>query len=140
MATMTRYAAPSLLAACLAATLLGGATEAHAARSGPFQDVFVLDFQSDDPQNCTAADVDVDHQRAADFFRRARRVSSRTIHDAYETFPCRALGVMKLRGQHCTWSINAGLHALVQCGQREFHYACDTCQDLLTPSRLPNRP
>jgi len=130
----------ALLVACCMAVLLGGLGEAHAASSGPFRDVFVLDFQSEEPRNCTAADVDLDNERAAAFFRRARRVSYRTIHDAYETFPCRALGVMRLHGQHCTWSINAGLYATVRCGGKEVHYACDECQDLLTPARPPVRP
>lgn len=119
-----------LAAACLLCT----DTRVQAADAGPFRDVYVLDFQSDDPANCTAADVDVDHQRAATFFQRARKISSRAIHDYYDTFPCRAVGVLRLHGQQCTWTLNAGLHATVRCQGKESHYACDDCQALLTPA------
>lgn len=124
------------LLALVAAT--GPLLATAAADAGPFREVRVTGFHSDEPEACKAADVNVDHRRAAIFFQRAQKVSYRVIHDRYNTFPCWAQGSLTFRGKACTWRLNAGLYATLHCsGMRTAYYGCAACQDLLTPPRRP---
>ena len=52
------------------------------------KDLYVDDFSSDDPANCTTSDVDLTHLQALLFFKRARVVDYKILHDHYELAPC----------------------------------------------------
>ncbi|MCW7538954.1 hypothetical protein OOT46_14000 [Aquabacterium sp. A7-Y] len=118
-----------ILATC---AFLSACTHSVALPSPLFEEVFVKDFESSEPaRRCRASDVNLDHARAGAFFRRAREVDSRTLHDNYDIAPCRVLGTLKYQGQTCDWSVDAGATGWVRCADRRWLFACDDCKDLL---------
>lgn len=92
----------SLLASLLAACAVAGM------RQAPITDVDVADFESDDMQSCRPSDVPLNHAQAHDFFRRARQVDYKVIHDHYDVAPCYIEGTLKSRTNTCEWKIRAG--------------------------------
>lgn len=115
----------------VAVALIGAcATTSPTFRPDGVRDVYLSDFESTEPQRCTPADVPGSHADAADYFRRAKVVDAKTLHDHYEHAPCAALGVLQYGGQTCRWRITAAWTGTVLCGGREWILACDDCQDL----------
>ncbi len=113
--------------------LLGVAAAAAAMAAGSprerFSEVYVADFKSEEPASCRPSDVPLDHARARHFFRRARVVDDRVIHDHYAVAPCWVEGTLLDRGKSCEWRIRAGATAEIRCGKRTRHYVCDDCDD-----------
>mgnify|MGYP005755982735 CR=1 FL=1 len=93
--------------------------------------VHLSDFESTEPQRCTPADVPGRHADAAAFFRRAKPVDAKTLHDHYEHAPCAALGVLQYQGQTCTWRITAAWVGAVRCDGHEWLLVCDDCENLI---------
>src|SRR5437879_2738300 len=46
-------------------------------------DVYVQDFHSAEPASCRKSDVDLNHSKAGEFFKRAKIVDAMTLHDHY---------------------------------------------------------
>lgn len=107
------------------------ATGLSAFRPDAVRDVYLSDFESTEPQRCTPADVPGRHADAAAFFRRAKLVDAKTLHDHYEYAPCAALGVLQYQGQTCTWRITAAWTGAVRCDGREWLLVCDDCENLI---------
>jgi hypothetical protein len=107
------------------------ATGPSAFRADAVRDVYVADFESTEPQRCTSADVPNRHADAAAFFRRAKLVDAKTLHDHYEHAPCAALGVLHYQGLTCAWRITAAWTGVLRCDGREWLLVCDDCEDLL---------
>lgn len=123
---MPRILPPIVIAMLLAAM-------APCAATSPFEEVRIKGFQSSDPERCKISDVDLDAASATTFFKRARKVDARTVHDRYDIAPCQMEGDLAYRGQTCSWSIDAGAVATVACDDELSYYVCDRCQALLTP-------
>lgn len=121
---MTRYLVMLGVALCLAAC--AGPAE-NVAR---IDAVYVADFRSDAPASCRSSDVPLNHAQAAQFFRQAKAVDYRTLHDHYDIAPCHIEGTLKQGGQSCTWKIRAGATGSIQCAGQTQHFACDTCGEL----------
>lgn len=100
-------------------------------RPDAVRDVYLSDFESTEPQRCTPADVPGRHADAAAFFRRAKPVDAKTLHDHYEQAPCAALGVLKYQGQTCSWRITAAWTGTVRCDGHEWLLVCNDCEDLI---------
>jgi len=94
------------------------------------RDVYVADFNSEDIEHCRPSDVDLSNSQARDFFRRARQVDSKILHDFYNYAPCYIEGVLKYKSQSCDWQIRAGATGQIKCGNSIWYFACDNCQDL----------
>ncbi len=120
---MVALAGAVLVSAC--------ATGLSAFRPDAVRDVYLSDFESTEPQRCTPADVPGRHADAADFFRRAKPVDAKTLHDHYEHAPCAALGVLQYQGQTCTWRITAAWVGAVRCDGHEWLLVCDNCENLI---------
>lgn len=113
--------------------LVGCCVQAPATSAdGEFSELYVADFATDEPEECTSRDIDFSHAQARDFFRRARQVEYRVIHDHYPVAPCYMVGVVQYRGQACDWKIRPGGTASIRCGDETRHFVCDDCEDLLS--------
>ena len=94
------------------------------------KDLYVDDFHSDDVGNCKTSDVDLNHLQARLFFQRARIVEYKIIHDHYELAPCYLEGPLAYKSEPCTWKIRAGATGSISCGDKEWYFVCDNCEDL----------
>ena len=83
-------------------------------------DLYVDDFQSDDPSSCGPSDVPLDHREAREFFRLARPVTSRELHDHYELAPCYVTGPVRYRKRQCTFEIRPGAVGTIVCDRESF--------------------
>lgn len=92
-------------------------------------EVYVADFHSDDT-SCRPSDVDLDHNKASQFFLRSKQIDARTLHDHYDIAPCYIEGTLKQAGKSCSWKIFAGATGEVSCIEKTDIYACDDCGDL----------
>ncbi|MGQ5490237.1 hypothetical protein ACUH78_15435 [Thauera sp. ZXT1-4] len=95
-------------------------------------EVFIKDFRSAAPLDCTTADVALTHTEAAIFFSRAHALSPRQIADNYPAAPCFVEGTLLADGELCDWRITAAATGLIRCGPNEWHFACDDCDDILS--------
>lgn len=95
-----------------------------------FNDVYVQDFHSDNPKECTTSDVNLSHKQAHEFFKRAKIVDRKIIHDHYQYAPCYIEGTLKYKAKSCDWRIRAGSTGYVKCGDKNWLFACDDCDDL----------
>ncbi|WP_230970221.1 hypothetical protein [Nitrogeniibacter aestuarii] len=95
--------------------------------------VYIADFTSSDPKGCTTADVDLTHDEAHVFFRRARQLSEKALADHYPLAPCRIEGTLKHDGQPCDFDISAAMTGSITCGERRWFFACEDCGDLFGP-------
>jgi len=119
------------IASLIAMLLLGAcATPSPRLRPDAVRDVHLSDFESTEPQRCTPADVPGRHADAAAFFRRAKLVDAKTLHDHYEHASCAALGVLQYQGQTCSWRVTAAWTGAVRCDGHEWLLVCDDCEDL----------
>jgi len=100
------------------------------------QSFAVEKYSLDEQRGCRRSDVNVNDARAGEFFKRARQVEYREIHDNYDIAPCSASGTLVYKGKKCRWNINAGGTGWISCANNpekvEHHFACDNCNDLLT--------
>jgi len=95
--------------------------------------VYVADFRSSDPKACTTADVDLTHEEAAAFFRRAKQLSQQALADHYPLAPCRIDGTLEHKGQACDFEISAAMTGSIRCGEERWVFACEDCGDLFRP-------
>lgn len=100
------------------------------------QSFTVEKYVLDEKRGCRRSDININDARAVEFFRRARQVEYREIHDYYDIAPCSVLGTLMYKGKKCRWSINAGGTGWINCTddpeKLEHNFACDNCDDLLT--------
>jgi hypothetical protein len=102
---------------------------------GPgIEEISVSDFHSDEAEFCRPSDVPLGHREAREFFRLARRVTSRELHDHYDFAPCYVTGPVRYGGRACTFQIRAGATGSITCDEESFDFACDAC-DALFPAR-----
>jgi len=94
------------------------------------EDLYVDDFHSDDEGDCRPSDVPLGHREAREFFRLARQVTSRELHDHYDFAPCYVTGPVRYRGRPCTFQIRAGATGTITCNHETFDFACDSCDSL----------
>jgi hypothetical protein len=121
------------LSTLLVTSLLGCAgLPPHSNPPRHLDEVFVKDFRSIAPLDCTTADVALTHTEAATFFSRARVLSSRQIADNYPVAPCFVEGTLRADGERCDWRITAAATGFIRCGPNEWHFACDDCDELLS--------
>lgn len=92
--------------------------------------LYVDDFSSDDPVNCTTSDVDLTHLQSLQFFHKARVVEYRTIHQHYELAPCYIEGPLIYKKEPCRWEIRAGATGSINCKDNVWYFVCDNCNDL----------
>jgi len=109
----------------------------HGSDRNDVTDVYVEDFQSTEMDRCRPSDVPLDNGAAAEFFRRAKLVDGRTLHDHYNYAPCFVEGTLKYHSNSCEWRIRAGATGEIRCGQQERLFACDDCDDLFAPKSPP---
>lgn len=98
------------------------------------ENVYVQDFQSTEIDNCTQNDVNLSHADSAEFFRLARLVDSKVIHDHYNHAPCYIEGTLLYNGKICDWEIRAGKTAMIKCQNEEYNFICDSCESLFEKS------
>lgn len=93
-------------------------------------------YSLDESRGCRRSDINVNNARAEKFFRRAKQVEYRVIHDSYDIAPCSVSGSVTYNGKKCNWSINAGGTGWINCldspDSSGHNFACDNCDDLLT--------
>jgi hypothetical protein len=94
------------------------------------KNLYVDDFSSDDPENCTTSDVDLTRLQALQYFKRARVVEYRILHQHYELAPCYIEGPLIYKGKPCEWEIRAGATGSIKCNDKVWYFACDDCDDL----------
>ena len=104
----------------------------HGVNQLDITEVYVSDFRSEDMASCRPSDVDLNHHEAGEFFKRARQVEYRIIHDNYNHAPCNIEGVLKHRSRVCEWEIRAGGTGLIECRGEVRYFVCDTCDDLFS--------
>lgn len=112
------------------AFLVTMACSAETPNPAKFENVYVQDFYSDKPKECTTADVELSHKQAHEFFKRSKIVSSKILHDHYEYAPCFIEGTLKYKSKSCDWKIRAGATGSVTYGDKTWYFACDNCGDL----------
>ena len=119
-----------ILATALLAWLTGCSPQAETAPPSRLTEVFVKDFRSLAPAECTTADVALTHTEAETFFKRARHMTRKQVSDNYPTAPCFIEGTLKASGRLCEWRVTAAATGYIVCDGQEWHYACDDCGDL----------
>lgn len=100
-------------------------------------DIYIADFNSEDIKRCRPADVDLSHSQAQDFFKRAKQIDKKTLHDHYNFAPCYIEGTLKYRAKPCNFEIRAGATGQITCGQATEYFACDHCDDLFKSKPVP---
>ncbi|MGY5776256.1 hypothetical protein [Rhizobium sp. LEGMi135b] len=101
-----------------------------AARCEQIADLKIMAFRSEEPDRCRKSDVALSPAKAQEFFKRAKRINARILHDDYDLAPCYIEGTLKLDGEICDWNIRAGATGHVQCNKQQMYFACETCGDL----------
>lgn len=94
------------------------------------RDVYVADFKSENMASCRPNDVDLNKTQVAEFFRRARNVESKVLHDHYDLAPCYIQGTLRYQFRSCEWEVRAGSTGSITCSKRLEYFVCDTCDDL----------
>ena len=94
------------------------------------KNLYVDDFSSDDPANCTTSDVDLTRLQSLQFFKRARVVEYRILHQHYELAPCYIEGPLIYKEEPCEWEIRAGATGSIKCNDKIWYFVCDNCDDI----------
>lgn len=115
------------LRTCVVVLLGAACTSTLSVESPRIEDVYVDDFHSEDQASCRPSDVPLGHREAREFFRLARPVTSRELHDHYDIAPCYVAGPVRYGGRPCTFEIRAGATATITCDQDGYNFACDSC-------------
>jgi len=93
-------------------------------------ELYIADFVSDAPLQCQPSDVDLTKVEAIQFFRQARQVDYKILHDHYNFAPCGIEGTLRYQQQSCDWKINAGATGQIRCADTVRYFACDDCEQL----------
>ncbi|WP_286203005.1 hypothetical protein [Rhizobium lusitanum] len=93
-------------------------------------DLKIAAFHSEAPDRCRKSDVALTAAKARAFFKRAKQIDARILHDDYDLAPCYMEGTLKWDGKVCDWKIRAGATGHVQCNKQEIYFACEACGDL----------
>jgi hypothetical protein len=93
-------------------------------------DLKIIAFRSEAPDRCRGSDVALTPAKAQEFFKRAKQIDARILHDNYDLAPCYMEGTLKLDGRMCDWKIRAGATGHIQCDKQEMYFACQACGDL----------
>ncbi|NLS16438.1 hypothetical protein HGP16_07680 [Rhizobium sp. P40RR-XXII] len=110
-----------------AAALLCTSAAAHCEQ---IADLKIIAFRSEEPDRCRESDVALSPAKAREFFKRAKQIDARVLHDDYDLAPCYIEGTLKWGGKICDWNIRAGATGHVQCNKQEMYFACQACGDL----------
>lgn len=102
--------------------------------SSKINDLYVDSFHSDDIKSCVTSDVELNHSQAREFFKKARQVTYKVIHDHYQIAPCYIEGPLKYKGRPCSWKIRPGNTGSISCGNETWYFVCDECEYLYNPS------
>lgn len=97
-------------------------------------DLYVDDFTSSAPQQCTTADLPLQQADAVEFCARASVVDSKTLNDHYQLAPCQLEGTACYGKRRCNWQSQAGAMGALQCGEQRWLFACDDCEALFAPT------
>ncbi|SHE52759.1 hypothetical protein SAMN04487965_0084 [Microbulbifer donghaiensis] len=73
------------------------------------------------------SDFTVSLESAEDFFRKAKPISLKQLHDEHDYLPCYSYGTASVGSKSCTWEIRAGNTAELKCGTTVQLFACDDC-------------
>ncbi|MGP9802760.1 hypothetical protein [Rheinheimera sp. NSM] len=92
--------------------------------------LYIADFVSDAPEQCRPTDVDLSNIEVKQFFKQAREVAHKILHDHYNYAPCAIEGTLKYGQQSCNWQVRAGATGHIQCGEEHRYFACDDCAAL----------
>lgn len=111
----------------IAATLLSSSA---VALDRQITDLKIVAFRSEAPDQCRKSDVALTAAKAQEFFKRAKQIDARILHDDYDLAPCYLEGTLKWDGKMCDWKIRAGATGHVQCSKHEIYFACEACGDL----------
>lgn len=119
-----------LIAFIMLCELLLISCSSHIMNTKLINNLYVDDFSSDDPANCTTSDVDLTHLQSLQFFNRARVVQYRILHQHYELAPCYIEGSLIYKKEPCRWEIRAGATGSINCNDKVWYFVCDNCDDL----------
>lgn len=76
----------------IAATLLGSSA---VAQDRQITDLKIVAFRSEAPDRCRKSDVALTAAKARAFFKRAKQIDARILHDDYDLAPCYMEGTLK---------------------------------------------
>lgn len=68
------------------------------------------------------------------YFKQAREVTFKQLHDEYDYLPCFVKGTLLRQALACEFEIRAGATAELNCNNdKPYFYVCTTCNTLFTP-------
>ena len=113
-------------------------TASCVANSSHFTKAKVLTRGIDDA-NSLCEKFNLNEQEALEFFKKAKVVNQKTIHDHYDYLPCYVKGTIsfppkdsKRTEEMCGFTIRAGGTAELACGKEDVKfYACNNYENLL---------
>ena len=73
------------------------------------------------------SDFTLSREMAEDFFRKAKPISLKQLHDEHDYLPCYSYGTARVDNESCTWEIRAGNTAELKCGSTVQYFACEDC-------------
>ncbi len=123
-----------LMGCCMACLLVACGKKAELAPAA-ISELYIADFISEAPDQCGPSDVDLSNNDVLQFFRLAREVEHKTLHDHYNYAPCAIEGTLKYQQQSCSWQVRAGATGYIKCAERYRYFACDNCAELFSTEK-----
>ena len=65
------------------------------------------------------------------YFKKAKQIDSDEAHHDHDYYSCWVHGGLKYQGANCTWSIDIGGLANVQCNGKEYVTYCKSCESFM---------
>ncbi len=89
----------------------------------------VIGSKTENNRKDFCSDFAVSPGSAREFFKKAKPISLKQLHDEYDYLPCYSYGTANVGNESCTWEIRAGNTAELKCGNTVHYFACDDCLD-----------
>lgn len=124
----------SIILAFICIVLQACSSKPQLFKAADINNVYIANFVSDAPQQCKPTDVDLSNIQVKQFFQQAAEVEHKTLHDNYNYAPCAIEGTLTYQQQSCNWQVRAGATGYIQCAGDYHYFACDSCEQLFSPT------
>lgn len=87
----------------------------------------VTGSKTDNNKKEFCSDFSISQESAEDFFKKAKPISLKQLHDEHDYLPCYSYGTASVGNKSCSWEIRAGNTAELKCGDTVQYFGCDDC-------------
>ncbi len=106
-----------------------------ACESGKFNDITDIKIKGTGYEGKKAGKLcgmfKLNQEQVKTYFKQAKEIDSNEAHHEHDYYSCWVHGSFKYKGGFCTWSIDVGGLANIQCNEKEYVTYCKNCESFM---------